>query len=64
MERIEFTKNVLKFALEAGFKLKSSKKIGGEIFDKASRTPNGDFWHSSVTKNQDEKEYNKKSDII
>lgn len=61
MERIEFAKDVLKFAKEAGFRLKSSKKIGEEIFEKAPRTPNGDFWHSSVTKKQDEKEYNKKS---
>lgn len=61
MERIEFAKNVLKFAKEAGFKLKSKKKIGNEDFEKAARTPNGDYWHSSVTKNQDEKEYNKKS---
>ena len=61
MERLEFAKNVLKFAQEVGFKLKSTKKIGDEEFEKASRRPNGDFWHSSVTKNQDEKEYNKKS---
>jgi hypothetical protein len=50
MERIEFAKNVLKFAKEAGFKLKSKKKIGNEDFEKAARTPNGDYWHSSVTK--------------
>ena len=61
MERLEFAKNVLKFAIQAGFKLKSNKKIGEDNFEKASRTPNGDFWHSSLTKNQDEKEYNKKS---
>jgi len=61
MDRIEFAKNVLKFAKEAGFKLKSKKKIGEEDFEKAAKTPNGDYWHSSVTKKQDEKEYNKKS---
>lgn len=62
MERLEFAKNVLTFAKEAGFKLKSNKKIGEKQFEKASRSPNGDFWHSSVTKNQNkEDEYNKKS---
>lgn len=61
MDRIEFAKNVLKFAEETGFKLKSNKKIDEEEFEKATRTPNGDYWHSSVTKKHDEKEYNKRS---
>ena len=61
MDRIVFTKNVLDFARGAGFRLKSNKKIDGKDYNKATRTPNGDFWHSSVTKNQAEMEYNKKS---
>ena len=61
MERLVFAKEVLKFALKAGFKLKSNKTIDDETFNKASRIPNGDYWHSSVTKTQDEKEYNKKA---
>lgn len=61
MERLEFAKNVLDFALKAGFKLKSDKTIDGKSFEEATRTPNGDYWHSSVTKKQDEREYNKKS---
>ena len=62
MDRIKFARNVLMFAKEAGFKLKSSKKIGEDTFEKAAKLPNGDYWHSSVTKKfDDESEYNKKS---
>ena len=60
MDRIEFAKNVLKFAKEAGFKLKSSKKIGGVPFEKDAKQPNGDYWHKSVTNDyKNEKEYTK-----
>lgn len=61
MDRLEFAKNVLTFAQEAGFKLKSDKKIGDKKFEKALRSANGDFWHTSVTKNHNVDEYNKKS---
>ncbi len=64
MNRIEFTKNVLDFAIEAGFKLVSTKNVGDKSYEKATRMPNGDFWCNSVVKtNKEEKEYNQKSFI-